>query len=87
MADDLICTTCLHIGYPKSITKGSFLTELLLWLLGILPGVVYSVWRLTTRYKGCPKCGSTPIISVGSPMGRKLVADLGMQVVPAEDVP
>lgn len=39
--------------------KGSFATEVLLWLLLFPIGVLYSVWRLTTRDKNprCPKCG------------------------------
>ena len=58
MAKELICTNCGHKGEPKLITKGSILIELVLWLFLIVPGLIYSFWRHTSRYKGCPTCGA-----------------------------
>jgi hypothetical protein len=54
------------------VIKGSFLMEFVLWLFFIVPGVIYTVWRLTTVAKGCPVCGAESMIPVHSPMGRKL---------------
>lgn len=32
--------------------------EVFLWLLLIVPGFIYSLWRLTTKTKVYPKCGA-----------------------------
>lgn len=73
----MICATCNHQGEPKTITKGSFLIEFILWIftwpLCSIPGLVYSIWRLVSRYKGCAACGSASIIPLNTPIGKKLV--------------
>lgn len=51
------CTNCEYVGKPKVYTRGSLAVEILLWLFFLVPGLLYSIWRLATRYKGCPKCG------------------------------
>ncbi len=73
--DDVLCVQCGFQGQPKRITKGSFLTELLLWLLTILGGLIYSVWRLTSRYQGCPKCESPNIIPIDSPRAMSILRE------------
>jgi hypothetical protein len=44
----MICQDCGAQGTPKSHTRGSILIELVLWLLFIIPGLLYSLWRLST---------------------------------------
>lgn len=73
MATELYCPNCGHIGTPKRYIKGSFLVELVLWLCFILPGLIYSVWRSTSRYKGCPRCGASNMIPVDSPRARQMM--------------
>lgn len=68
-----VCTQCGKRSRPISITKGSFLLEVLLWLLFIVPGIIYSVIRLSSRFKGCPHCRTQTMIAVDSPMGKKLI--------------
>jgi len=70
-----VCTACGTVSKPKTITKGSVLTELFLWLLFLLPGMIYSVYRLASRYKGCSSCGSPNIVSIDSPIGKKLLKE------------
>ncbi len=65
---------CGYVGYPKKHTKGSILIEILLWLFLILPGLIYSIWRLTTKQMICPKCKNPTMIPTDSPMGAKLVS-------------
>jgi hypothetical protein len=36
--------------------------EVFLWLLFLLPGFIYSIWRLCARYQGCPMCGEKNLI-------------------------
>jgi uncharacterized membrane protein YqaE (UPF0057 family) len=75
-AKSFICPDCGTIGLPKTVTKGSFLIEVALWLFLFFPGVIYSLWRLTTRSKACRTCGLGNIIPLHSPMGRKIFESL-----------
>ena len=74
MAKDLVCTNCGFRGKPKCFTKGSILIELVLWICLIVPGLIYSIWRHTSRYNGCPTCGAAHMIPIDSPMARKLMS-------------
>lgn len=44
-----ICTNCGYEGKAIFKTKGSILIEIVLWLLFIVLGLIYSLWRSTTR--------------------------------------
>ena len=68
------CANCGSVGFPKTYTKGSFGLELLLWLCFLIPGVFYSVWRLSSRYRGCPICGAPNMIPASSPRAKELLA-------------
>lgn len=69
-----VCTVCGGISVPKTIVKGSILIEIFLWLSFIFPGVLYSLWRMTTKSKGCKACGSLSMVELDSPVGKKLTA-------------
>lgn len=73
----LICPACGAQGPVKTETPGSFLLELLLWLFFLLPGLVYSIWRLAARKKVCASCGAAGLIPADSPRGRQLRRELG----------
>jgi hypothetical protein len=76
--DDLrVCRHCGHIGPAKTSTRGSTGVELVLWLLLLVPGLIYSVWRLSTKHPACTACGSDQLLPLGSPMAAKLMADCG----------
>ena len=68
---DVICLDCGHIGRPKKYYRGSLAIEIVLWLCFLVPGLVYTLWRDTSRYKGCRICKSTNIIPINSPNGKK----------------
>lgn len=70
--DWMFCKSCGHEGEPASHTPGSILIELVLWLCFIVPGLVYSLWRLSRRRKVCSACRSADIIPSNSPMARSL---------------
>jgi len=69
MEAKFICKDCGFMGGTKKIIKGSILVELFLWLLFLLPGIIYSIWRGNTRKKVCAKCGNSNIVPVDSPVG------------------
>ena len=56
------CPNCQYEGEAKIYTKGSMGIEVILWFFFLFPGLIYSIWRLSSRYKGCPKCGYEHVI-------------------------
>jgi hypothetical protein len=62
----VFCIQCHHVGYKKKQYKGSLAVEILAWLLMILPGLLYTLWRSGTAYDACAGCGATEIIPVNS---------------------
>ena len=80
----MICTNCYHIGEPKTTMMGSFSTELLLWVLffwfWFIPGIIYTIWRYTTKTKACPKCGkSGMMIPEDSRRAKEILGEYGLQ--------
>lgn len=70
------CTTCGSIGEPKSHTPGKLWVEVVLWLCLLVPGLLYSLWRLNGRRKVCAHCGAQTLVPVDSPVARKARAAL-----------
>lgn len=50
------CPNCHYQGKSKTYTPGTFVVELVLWLCFLLPGLIYSLWRVSAKYQGCPVC-------------------------------
>lgn len=65
MAETYLCKNCGHQGVQKKIVKGSFAVEVALWVLLIVPGIAYTVWRTASQYKGCPVCGAPYMVPLG----------------------
>lgn len=74
MGSDSICTTCGYRGMPKKFYKGSFLMEIALWLLFLIPGFIYSLWRQVSKFEACPACKKPTMIPVNTPIGKKLTS-------------
>lgn len=70
------CKQCGYVGRPKRYTPGNFLTELILWCLMILPGLIYSLWRGHGRKWVCARCDSSEIFGVKTFMGKKILAEI-----------
>ncbi len=75
-----ICTQCGYCGFETAHTKGSLGVEILLWLLGLLTfgiflliAIPYSLWRVFSKEKVCPKCSGTTMIPVDTPAGKELM--------------
>lgn len=61
---------CLDCGTESKSTihtKGSTLIEIVAWLAFIIPGIIYSLWRVSSRGQACATCGSTRLIPIDSP--------------------
>src|SRR4051812_1993701 len=72
----VFCGDCGTEAIPKSRTSGSIAIELILWLCFLVPGLLYSLWRLTTRRHVCGACGGERILPPDSPMAQKMKAEL-----------
>lgn len=73
MKKDKVCPNCGYRGQGKRLTKGYFAVEMILWMLLIIPGIIYSIWREASRYQGCPNCGAANLVPADSPRGIKLI--------------
>lgn len=73
----LYCTTCGHQGPAKTVTRGSLLIEIILWFCFLVPGLIYSIWRHTSRYKACTSCGGSAVVPLSSPVAVAARQSLG----------
>src|SRR4051812_29106904 len=67
-ASDVFCTSCGHLGATKTRTKGNLGIEIVLWLCLIVPGLVYSIWRMSSRTQVCASCGAATLVPADSPV-------------------
>jgi predicted RNA-binding Zn-ribbon protein involved in translation (DUF1610 family) len=77
MTETFICRKCGQIGPHELNKKGKLSTEIILWLLFILPGLIYSIWRRTGRYFACRACGTHHIVPLDSELGREVLKGKG----------
>ena len=73
--DAWVCTSCGSMT-AKTKTPGSFGIEVVLWLCMIIPGLIYSLWRLSRRRLSCGACESDTLVPSNSPVGLKLRKEL-----------
>lgn len=74
---EFICTSCGSQAGVKKVTPGNFLIEVILWLCFLVPGLIYSIWRIGNKRKVCRACGKDSIIPADSPMAKALQATMG----------
>lgn len=72
----VFCITCGHQGPTRMRTRGSLGIEIVLWLCLILPGLIYSIWRLSSRTEVCSSCGAATLVPPDSPIAVKMRKDL-----------
>lgn len=74
-----VCKDCGTVGRANRVTRGSLLIEIVLWLCFLVPGLLYSLWRLSTKHNACRACGSRNLVPLDSPVGARLAAENGFQ--------
>jgi len=67
----MYCPACGSTKGARTHTRGSILVELFLWLCFLLPGFIYSIWRLSSRQQVCCECGNPGLIPSSSPRAQK----------------
>ena len=64
----MFCKNCGHTGKTVSNTPGNIAIEIVLWLCFIVPGLVYSIWRISNKKATCGKCSSKELVPTDSPV-------------------
>lgn len=72
-----VCSGCGYAGGPMKTAPGSMGVEILLWLFFMVPGLIYSIWRVSSQFAACRSCGKDTIIPSGSPRGAELLSARG----------
>jgi hypothetical protein len=70
MAFEMVCQSCGHFGGFGLKVKGSLSIEVRLWVCLLVPGIIYSIWRRTTKERVCAICGSPNMLQVELPRTR-----------------
>lgn len=71
---EVVCRACGNVSVTRKRLKGSSIIEIILWLFFLVPGIIYSVWRLLNRAYRCKACGSFLMIPTSSPVGKEMTA-------------
>lgn len=76
-----ICRHCGYEGEAKRQKRGSRGVEVFLWSMFLIPGPLYSFWRMTGRSKECPNCDRIGFVKSSSDEGwvikKKFEKELG----------
>lgn len=64
----MFCKNCGYTGKTESNTPGNMAIEIILWLCFIVPGLIYSIWRLSSKAGKCEKCESKELVPPDSPV-------------------
>lgn len=75
-----ICKSCGTLQGIQSSIPGHLLIEIILWCCGLVPGLIYTVWRRSSKYAKCSVCSSKEIVPLNSPMGRKLESEISLPI-------
>ncbi|WP_176451960.1 YqaE/Pmp3 family membrane protein [Rhodoferax sp. TH121] len=65
------CMDCGVDSQPTIRAKGSIWIEVVLWICFIVPGLIYSIWRLSSKRNICPSCDGANLIPYNSPAAVK----------------
>ncbi len=77
---DYICIECGYEGRRKAVKRGSTTMEIMLWVVFLIPGPFYTLWRIFTKYYVCPMCESKTMFSVNSALGKRKLALLNEEI-------
>lgn len=72
--NEVVCSTCHHIGKPKLVKKESNAFRIFSWVTFPFGYAFYYVWRIFNRYNACSQCGGTMLVSKNTPLGRRLIS-------------
>lgn len=76
----MFCKECYEVAVPKTVTPGYFIIELVAWCFMVLPGLLYTMYRISNKKKVCAHCGSESVIKADSFLAKKMMTDANMKV-------
>lgn len=84
-----LCLECGCQREPVMANRGMLIIELLMWLLYILPGVIYSIWRRVRKQEICPNCRTPSVVLTASSRAMKMMRLMKMypQAMMADSLP
>jgi hypothetical protein len=71
MATQFYCTACGNVGKPRVRNRGSSAIEIILWLCFIVPGLLYTLWRMSRKDRYCRVCKAANPIPANSPIAQR----------------
>lgn len=71
----MICKQCGTAHRGENVLPGSGWIEFVLYVAYIFPGIIYSIWRRSTRRPTCAACGSRDLVGAQTPVGQKLARE------------
>ena len=71
---DYVCNECEYIGRGRP--QGSMTMEIFLWVCFIVPGIFYSLWRISQPRNVCPECGHKNMIPIKTTKGKKMAQEI-----------
>lgn len=69
----MVCLECGTHARPKEAYKGNAILEIFLWLMFIIPGFLYTIYRSTSGYPVCKNCKSSRVVPEDSIMAKQLL--------------
>jgi len=78
-----VCADCNYVGPRVKVKPGSKGIELFLWLVLLVPGPFYSLWRILARKNGCPQCKSTTMVPKRDGLSKTDISDESLAKVPS----
>ncbi|MCE2926180.1 MAG: hypothetical protein LW823_00825 [Rickettsiales bacterium] len=71
--EEWLCKTCGYSGLRKNKRPGNVVIEIILWLFYIIPGLIYTIWRISAQYYVCPKCEGKEMIPLDSVFAKNIL--------------
>lgn len=56
MRTQMYCQHCGTVGVPVVTMRGSTGITFVLFLVMVVPGLIYAIWRASTKTLACPSC-------------------------------
>lgn len=73
MAKEFLCLSCGNIGKPRLRNRGSSFIEIVLWLCFLIPGMLYTFWRMFRKERLCKTCNAPNPIPMDSPVAQRFI--------------
>jgi hypothetical protein len=76
----MLCTQCgAETDQATKTMRGSAMVNAVLFLCFGVPGIVYWVWRMTTKFDACPTCGHAALIPANAPLARAWLREIAQR--------